>query len=81
MLEVTRDQKLTTAITDHSDIMNAELRELSAAGCPLIQVEEPPHYGRTTRPDGTDADLAFLTEAFNRPLVGVDAEGDSAARD
>lgn len=59
---------------DLSDIMNAELRELSAAGCPLIQVEEPPHHGRTTRPDCTDAELEFLTEAFNRQLLGVDAE-------
>ena len=61
-------------INDLSDIMNAEFRELAAAGCPLIQVEEPPHHGRTTRPDCTDADLEFLTQAFNRQLVGVDAE-------
>ena len=61
-------------IYDLCDIMNAEFRELAAAGCPLIQVEEPPHHGRTTRPDCTDADLEFLTEAFNRQLVGVDAE-------
>ena len=54
--------------------MNAEFRELAAAGCPLIQVEEPPHHGRSTRPDCTDADLEFLTEAFNRQLVGVDTE-------
>src|SRR5207245_1883453 len=60
-------------INDLSDIMNAEFRELSAAGCPLIQVEEPPHHGRTTRPDCTDADLEFLTEALNRQLRGVDA--------
>ena len=61
-------------INDLSDIMNAELRELSAGGCRVIQIEEPPHHGRTTRPDCTDADLEFLTEAFNRQLVGVDAE-------
>jgi 5-methyltetrahydropteroyltriglutamate--homocysteine methyltransferase len=54
--------------------MNAELRELAAAGCPLIQVEEPRHHGLTTRPDCTDADLEFQTEAFNRQLAGVDAE-------
>ena len=35
-------------ILDLCDIMNAELRELAAAGCPLIQVEEPPHHGRST---------------------------------
>jgi 5-methyltetrahydropteroyltriglutamate--homocysteine methyltransferase len=61
-------------INDLSDIMNSEFRDLAAAGCPLIQVEEPPHHGRTTRPDCTDADLEFLTQAFNRQLVGVGAE-------
>ncbi|HVY16831.1 MAG TPA: cobalamin-independent methionine synthase II family protein [Rhodopila sp.] len=61
-------------ILDLCDIMNAELRELAAAGCPLIQVEEPPHHGRSLQPATTDADLEFLTEAFNRQLVGVDAE-------
>jgi len=40
----------------------------------LIQVEEPPHHGRSTRPDCTEADLEFLTEAFNRQLAGVNAE-------
>ena len=61
-------------VLDLCDIMNAEFREMAAAGCPLIQVEEPPHHGRSTRPDCTDADLEFMTEAFNRQLVGVDAE-------
>src|SRR5579872_4275536 len=61
-------------VLDLCDIMNAEFREMAAAGCPLIQVEEPPHHGRSTRPDCTDADLEFQTEAFNRQLVGVDAE-------
>ena len=70
--EYYRDEK--ELINDLCDIFNAELRELAAAGCPLIQIEEPPHHGRTTRPDCTDADLEFLTEAFNRQLVGIDAE-------
>jgi len=61
-------------ILDLCDIMNAELRELVAAGCSLIQLEEPPHHGRTTRPDCTDDELEFLTEAFNRQLGGLDAE-------
>jgi methionine synthase II (cobalamin-independent) len=56
------------SINDLCDIFNAELRELAVAGCPLIQIEEPPPHGRTTRPDCTDADLEFLTEAFNRQL-------------
>ncbi len=61
-------------VLDLCDIMNAELREFAAAGCPVIQVEEPRHHGLTTRPDCTDADLEFQTEAFNRQLAGVDAE-------
>jgi len=61
-------------VLDLCDIMNAELRELAAAGCLVIQVEEPRHHGLTTRPDCTDAELEFQTEAFNRQLAGVDAE-------
>ena len=37
-------------------------------------MEEPPHHGRSLRPDCTEAELEFLTEAFNRQLVGVNAE-------
>jgi len=61
-------------VLDLCDIMNAELRELATAGCPVIQVEEPRHHGLTTRPDCTDPELEFQSEAFNRQLVGVDAE-------
>ena len=61
-------------ILDLCDIMNAELKDLVAAGCRLIQLEEPPHHMRAQQPDCTDDDLAFLTEAFNRQLVGVNAE-------
>jgi 5-methyltetrahydropteroyltriglutamate--homocysteine methyltransferase len=61
-------------VLDLCDIMNAEFREMADAGCPLIQVEEPPHHGRSLRPDCTEAELEFLTEAFNRQLAGVNAE-------
>jgi 5-methyltetrahydropteroyltriglutamate--homocysteine methyltransferase len=61
-------------VLDLCDIMNAELRELAAAGCPVIQVEEPRHHGLTTRPDCTEADLEFQTQVFNRQLDGVDSE-------
>src|SRR5204863_494489 len=33
-------------VLDLCDIMNAEFRELAAAGCPVIQVEEPRHHDR-----------------------------------
>ena len=42
--EFYRDDK--AMILDLCDIMNAELRDMAAAGCPLIQVEEPPHHMR-----------------------------------
>jgi 5-methyltetrahydropteroyltriglutamate--homocysteine methyltransferase len=61
-------------VLDLCDIMNAEFRELAAAGCPLIQVEEPRQHGLTTRADCTEAELEFQTRAFNRQLVGVEAE-------
>ena len=51
-------------ILELCDIMNAELREMADVGCPLIQVEEPPHHGRAAHPDCTEADLEFMTEAF-----------------
>jgi len=63
-----------TMVLDLCDIMNAELRELPLAGCPLIQVEVLRHHGLTTRPDCTEPDLEFQTQAFNRQLAGVDAE-------
>ncbi|MGH7059643.1 MAG: hypothetical protein ACREFH_04580, partial [Stellaceae bacterium] len=61
-------------VLDLCDIMNLELRELAAAGCPVIQVEEPRHHGLTTRPGCTEAELEFQTMAFNRQLDGVAAE-------
>ena len=42
-------------VLDLCDIMNAEFKELAAAGCPVIQVEEPRHHGLTTLPDCTDS--------------------------
>jgi 5-methyltetrahydropteroyltriglutamate--homocysteine methyltransferase len=66
-----RDDK--AMILDLCDIMNAEFKELAAAGCPLIQVEEPRHHGMTVT-GCSDADLEFQTLAFNRQLAGVNAE-------
>lgn len=61
-------------ILDLCDIMNEEFRAMADAGCPLIQVEEPPHHARALRPETTDADLQFMTDAFNRQTKGVNAE-------
>ena len=55
-------------------LMNAEWKSLAAAGCQVIQVEEPMHHFRALNPATTEADMAFLTDAFNREVEGVDAE-------
>ncbi len=59
---------------DLCDILNAELRELAAAGCPVIQVEEPSHHTLALQPSTTAADLRLQTEAVNRLVRGVQAE-------
>ena len=56
------------------DIMNEELRELVAAGCPLVQMEEPLLHYYALREETTDKDLEFYIEAFNREVRGLDAE-------
>ncbi len=61
-------------IMDLASIFNAELKELVAAGCGLIQVEEPQHHFRALNPKTTRAELDFFTEAFNREVEGVEAE-------
>ena len=61
-------------VLDLCDIMNAEFKELAAAGCPVIQVEEPRHHSLSTLPHTTDSDLEWHTEAFNRQLDGVEAD-------
>ncbi|MFZ1122164.1 MAG: cobalamin-independent methionine synthase II family protein [Candidatus Binataceae bacterium] len=66
------DQELTM---DLAAALNEELRELAAAGCPVIQVEEPPHhFACCTTPPATEKDLDFFTRAFNREVEGVNTE-------
>jgi 5-methyltetrahydropteroyltriglutamate--homocysteine methyltransferase len=60
-------------ILDIADIVNAELREVAAAGCQVIQLEEPRHHIASA--DGIDdGELQFLTDAFNREIKGVQTE-------
>ncbi len=61
-------------IWDLVGIMNAELKSVAAAGCKVIQVEEPLHHFLSLNPETTDEELAFRTEAFNREVDGVEAE-------
>lgn len=55
-------------VFDLADILNAELRDLAAAGCRVIQVDEPVWVGYP------DEVKAWAVEAFNRTVEGVDAK-------
>ncbi|MPZ73965.1 MAG: hypothetical protein GEU74_12175 [Nitriliruptorales bacterium] len=60
---------------DVAAVMNEELRELAAAGCPVIQIEEPPqHFACYATQPATEKDLEFLTDVFNREVDGVETE-------
>jgi 5-methyltetrahydropteroyltriglutamate--homocysteine methyltransferase len=58
-------------IWDMTLAMNQELRELQAAGCRVIQIEEPIIHMAAL--DGADAEtLDFLVDAWNAGLQGLD---------
>jgi 5-methyltetrahydropteroyltriglutamate--homocysteine methyltransferase len=61
-------------IMDLADVFNGELRAVAAAGCRVIQVEEPRHHISGADGSATDRDLQFFTEAINREIQGVDTE-------
>ena len=62
-------------IWDIACAQNEELKELAAAGCPVIQMEEPPHhFACCAHPPAKDKDLEFYTKAFNREIEGVKTE-------
>jgi 5-methyltetrahydropteroyltriglutamate--homocysteine methyltransferase len=56
------------------DVFNAELKEVAAAGCRVIQIEEPQHHIASANGTANDKDLEFFTEAVNREIAGVDTE-------
>jgi 5-methyltetrahydropteroyltriglutamate--homocysteine methyltransferase len=58
-------------IWDMTMALNRELRELQAAGCPVIQIEEPlVHYYAKDDPDHEMID--FLVDVWNAGLEGLD---------
>ncbi|PYQ00945.1 MAG: hypothetical protein DMF83_26860, partial [Acidobacteria bacterium] len=65
------DRELILAL---AEINNAEFKEVAAAGCRVIQVEEPQHHIAGANGTATDKDLEFFTEAVNREIAGVDTE-------
>ena len=59
-------------IWDMATAMNAELRELAAAGCRVIQVEEPLiHFLACYKPEQAEL-IDFLVDAFNHEVEGLD---------
>jgi 5-methyltetrahydropteroyltriglutamate--homocysteine methyltransferase len=57
---------------DMAEAINLELRQLAAAGCTVIQVEEPTlHFMACYYPEMTDL-LDFLVDCFNREIEGLD---------
>jgi 5-methyltetrahydropteroyltriglutamate--homocysteine methyltransferase len=56
---------------DIATILNAELRELQAAGCRVIQIEEPAIHSSAAY--GAPAEvLDFLVDLFNHTVEGID---------
>jgi 5-methyltetrahydropteroyltriglutamate--homocysteine methyltransferase len=59
-------------IWDMAEAMNLELRQLVAAGCKVIQIEEPTlHFISCYYPEMTEF-IDFLVDAFNREIEGLD---------
>jgi len=61
-------------ILDLADVFNAELRAVAAAGCRVIQVEEPRHHISGADGSASDKDLQFFTDAINREIKGIATE-------
>jgi 5-methyltetrahydropteroyltriglutamate--homocysteine methyltransferase len=61
-------------ILDIADVFNAELRAVAAAGCEVIQVEEPRHHISGADGSASEKDLQFFTDAVNREIKGVETE-------
>ena len=66
------DDEQRALIWDMASAMNAELRDLAAAGCNVIQVEEPAiHAVASFHPENTEL-IDFLVDAFNHEVAGLD---------
>jgi 5-methyltetrahydropteroyltriglutamate--homocysteine methyltransferase len=67
--DVYQDQR--SMLWDMAGLLNRELRHLAAAGCRVIQIEEPAiHALAAAQPDHPDLD--FLIDAFNYEVAGLD---------
>jgi 5-methyltetrahydropteroyltriglutamate--homocysteine methyltransferase len=60
---------------DLAAVQNEELRELAAAGCPVIQIEEPHHhYTCLATPPPSEKEIERYTRAVNREVEGLKSE-------
>ena len=60
-------------VLELAGLFNAEYRQVAAAGCRVIQIEEPQHHIAGAL-GATDKDMEFFTEAVNREIAGVETE-------
>lgn len=67
--DVYADQR--SLVWDVAGLLNAELRRLAAAGCTVIQIEEPAIHAVAAADPG-HPDLDFLIDAFNYEVDGLD---------
>jgi 5-methyltetrahydropteroyltriglutamate--homocysteine methyltransferase len=67
-----RDDDRRELIWDLVTAMNAELRELAAAGCDAIQVEEPLIHLLACEEPHDEELIDFLVDAFNHEVEGLD---------
>jgi 5-methyltetrahydropteroyltriglutamate--homocysteine methyltransferase len=58
-------------ILEMAQLLNTELRALVAAGCQVVQVEEPAIHA-VAAADPHSKELDFLVDAFNREVDGLD---------
>jgi 5-methyltetrahydropteroyltriglutamate--homocysteine methyltransferase len=56
---------------DIATVLNAELRELVAAGCQIVQIEEPAIHSTAAYTQDKDT-LDFLVDLFNHHVEGLD---------
>ncbi len=56
---------------DMAAVVNAELRELAAAGCEVIQIEDPDIHTRAAY-GADDETLDFLVDLYHRQVEGLD---------
>jgi 5-methyltetrahydropteroyltriglutamate--homocysteine methyltransferase len=65
------DEDKRDLMWDIAGIINAELHELAAAGCQVIQIEEPAIHSTAAYTQDPDT-LNFLVDLFNRQVDGLD---------